>query len=90
MLAGIDDEPSFTRSMIVNTTENIQTIIQASQYLTDDYVTQKILEYLGDGDKIQEMLKQMDQDDMNRFAAEDEEGNASPNASQNESSRIEG
>lgn len=89
MLAGIDDEPSFTRSMIVNTTENIQTIIQASQYLTDDYVTQKILEYLGDGDKIQEMLKQMDRDDMNRFAAEGEEGNASPDASQNDS-RIEG
>lgn len=58
-LAGIDDEPNFTRSLIVNVQENIQTLLQASEYLSSEYVTQKILEYMGDTDKTQEILKQI-------------------------------
>lgn len=68
-LAGIDDDPSFTRSIIVNATENIQAVLQSAQYLTDDYVTQKILEYLGDRNKVQDMLKQKEADDLDRFNA---------------------
>ena len=72
-LAGIEDNPSFTRSTIVNTTEEIQVLLQASAMLEADYVTTKILEYLGDGDKAEEMLKKMDENEMGRFAEEDEE-----------------
>ena len=72
-LAGIEDNPSFTRSTIVNTTEEIQVLLQASAMLDADYVTTKILEYLGDGDKAEEMLKKMDENEMGRFAEEDEE-----------------
>lgn len=72
-LAGIEDKPSFTRSTIVNTTEEIQVLLQASAMLDADYVTTKILEYLGDGDKAEEMLKTMDENEMGRFAEEDEE-----------------
>lgn len=59
-LAGIDDEPTFTRSRIVNATEEIQTIVSAGPYLESGYVTEKILTLLGDGDKAEEMIKQMD------------------------------
>lgn len=67
-IAGIDDAPSFTRSMLINASETIQTIIQSAQYLPQDYITQKILEVLGDGDKADDILKQMQEDEIDRFA----------------------
>ena len=63
-IAGIDDKPSFTRSYIINTTEEIQTVLQAAQYLEEHYVTEKILTLLGDGDKAEEMLKQIDANEL--------------------------
>ena len=66
-IAGVDDTPTFTRSMIVNATETIQTILQGAQYLSGDYVTKKILTVLGDGDKADEVLKEMDGEDIKRF-----------------------
>lgn len=71
-LAGIDDDPSFTRSMIINVEENVQIILQAASYLPDDYVTQKILELLGDGDKAEDLLKDMQEKEMARSALEEE------------------
>lgn len=65
-IAEIDDSPTFTRSQIVNTTENIQVVLQAAQYLEDSYVTQKILTMLGDGDKAEEMTAQLDADELKR------------------------
>ena len=81
-LAGIEDNPSFTRSILANASENIQNIIQGAQFLPADYVTQKILEVLGDGDKSDNIIKQMQADEIDRMAgivanaaepAEDEE-----------------
>lgn len=63
-IAGIDDEPSFTRSYIINTTEEVQTVLQAAQFLEEHYVTEKILTLLGDGDKAEEMLKQIDANEL--------------------------
>jgi len=71
-LAGIEDTPSFTRSMVVNATENIQVILQGAQYLSADYVTEKILTLLGDGDKTDEVLAEIDGEDMSRFGGGDE------------------
>lgn len=71
-LAGIEDIPTFTRSMVVNATENIQVILQGAQYLSSDYVTGKILTLLGDGDKTEEILNEIDNEDMNRFGGNDE------------------
>lgn len=66
-LAGItDEEPSFTRSLIVNEQEEVQTILSAAAYLDASYVTKKVLEVLGDGDKAEDMLKQMDADELTR------------------------
>lgn len=66
-VAGIEDEPTFTRSVMVNTQEEIQTIVQAAQYLPDDYVTTKIVTILGDADKAEELLKQQDAENMERL-----------------------
>lgn len=63
-IAGIDDEPTFTRSRIVNATEEIQTIVLASTFLERGYVTEKILTILGDGDKAEEMIRNMDAEEI--------------------------
>lgn len=62
-VAGIEDEASFTRSTIVNTTEEITNIIQAGEYLPHDYITERVLTILGDADKVQEVLRQIKQEE---------------------------
>lgn len=70
-LAGIDDTPTFTRSMLVNATEEIQAVLQASPYLSDEYVTKKLLTLLGDSDQAEDILKQMDADEIDRLNYEE-------------------
>lgn len=70
LLAGIESDATFTRSLIVNSQEEITTVISAASYLSDEYVTQKILMLLGDGDKLDEVLKEMDEGEMERFVEE--------------------
>lgn len=72
-LAGIDDDPTFTRSMIVNVTEEIQTLLQASEYLDSEYITRKILTLLGDGDQADEMLENMAANELERGGLGNEE-----------------
>lgn len=64
---GIDDDPTFTRNKIVNAQEQIATLLQAREYLDDEYITRKILELLGDGDRADEILKRIDAEDMDRI-----------------------
>lgn len=54
-LAGIEDEPTYTRSMIINQQETITNLVAAAEYLSEDYITQKVLEVLGDVDKLEEV-----------------------------------
>ena len=68
-VAGIDDEPTFTRSTIVNTQEEVQTVVMAASYLGSDYVTRKILTLLGDGDQAEEVLRAVDAEAGERLAA---------------------
>lgn len=80
-LIGIEDAPTYTRSMIVNKQEEVMTILSAQNSLSSDYVTSKVLEVMGDIDKLDEVKKQMLEDESSRFAnlgaeeegAEDEE-----------------
>ena len=65
-VAGIEDEPSFSRSIIVNAQEEIQLVIQAAQYLEEDYITRKILTLLGDGDMADEVLAQLTANELDR------------------------
>lgn len=66
-IAGIDNEASFTRSLIVNTQEEVTTVIAAAQYLDSEYVTRKILTLLGDGDQAEEVLRRMAAEDQERL-----------------------
>lgn len=63
-LAGIEDTPSFTRSVIVNTQEEIQTVLQAAEYIDEEYTTRKILTLLGDGDMADEILDRVAADEL--------------------------
>ena len=63
-IAGIEDNPTFTRSMLINVTESIQSLSQAAAYLPEEYVTRKMLTLLGDGDKADEYIAQMQADDL--------------------------
>jgi len=72
-VAGIEADVTFTRSAIVNAQENIQVLIQAAQYLSQEYVTSKILEILGDADKTEEVLAQMAEEELNRFSDMDDD-----------------
>ena len=42
-------------------------VLQASEYLDDEYVTTKILTILGDADKAQEVLKRKDAEAADRY-----------------------
>lgn len=72
-LAGIEDNPTFTRSNIVNVSEMIQTVLQSASYLENDYVTEKVMTYLGDGDRVEEVLRQMTAEDVVSYAEPEEE-----------------
>ena len=66
-LAGIDDEPTYTRSQMSNQSEMLEMVLQAAEYLDDEYVTTKILTLLGDADKAQEVLKRKDAEAADRY-----------------------
>ena len=67
-ILGIEDVPTYTRSIIVNKAEEIQTALQAAQFLSDEYVTSKILEVNGDLDKFEEVQNQKAAGDVARFS----------------------
>lgn len=67
-IVGIESEASFTRSIMVNTSENITVLLQAAQVLPADYIVKKILETFGDGDKAEEVLEMMQADEFRRMA----------------------
>ena len=72
-IAGIDDKPTFTRSRIVNTQEEIQSLVQSAMYLSPEYVTRRILSLYGDIDATEEVLKQMDMQSFESFTGAVEE-----------------
>lgn len=64
---GIEDTPTFTRSMLMNVNESITTLMQIAAVLPKDYVITKILELLGDGDKAEYIINQLIADELNSF-----------------------
>lgn len=59
-IAGIDDTPSYTRSVIVNKGEEIEHVIQGAQFLTQQYCTKKILTLMGDVDQYDDVQAEID------------------------------
>lgn len=64
---GIDDEPSYTRSYIINQNESVQTVLSAGTVLPQEYQRKKVLEILGDIDKTDDVQKMADTEEMERF-----------------------
>ena len=72
-LAGIQDTPTFTRSTVINTKEEVETILQAAEYLDDETITRAILTAMGRGDLTEEVLKRKTEEDAARVNAADQE-----------------
>ena len=72
-LAGIEDEPTYTRSQMSNQSELLEMVLQCAEYLDDEYVTTKILTLLGDADKAQEVLKRKDAESADRYKQQEAE-----------------
>lgn len=72
-IAGIEDSPTFNRSMITNTNEEIQILLQSAQYLPEKYITKKIVALLGDSEALKEIEKMKDEENMDRLTPEEEE-----------------
>ena len=69
-VAGVDDDPTYVRSMLVNQTEEIQNIVSSGEYLPQDYATERILTILGDADRVDEVLKMMSREERFVFTEE--------------------
>lgn len=67
-IAGIEDEPTYTRSIAVNKGEEIQAILAGALYLDDDYITEKIMTILGDKDKIRMVQDKQAEIDLKRLS----------------------
>ena len=81
-LAGIDDEPTYTRNQITNKQEEMQTVLLAAQYLDEEYMTTKALTILGDADMAEDLLKRRAAEDLGRFTPDD--GGEEQEAAKNE------
>lgn len=68
VVAGVEDEPTYTRSVIVNKAEEVNIVLNSANYTDDEYVTEKVLTILGDKDKIEEVLKNKAAADLQRMA----------------------
>lgn len=79
-IVGIEDEPTYTRSLIVNQQEMIQNLVTSAEYLSADYITRKVLEILGDIDKVDEVMEQKLVDETSRYRNEPEEENTEENS----------
>lgn len=66
-LAGLDDEPTYTRSQIINKNEEIQSVLMAAPYVTREYLTRKLLTILGDADMVEDILNQLDAENLDKF-----------------------
>lgn len=74
-LVGIDDAPTFKRSRIINQNEEIQTLLQCSQYIDSDTITQQICAVLGIADQYQDIIKKLTDEETERFNKQLEELN---------------
>lgn len=74
-LAGVEDEPTYTRSQMSNRAETLDMVLQSAEYLDEEYVTKKILTLLGDADELEEVIKRKAEMELSRFANNTEPNN---------------
>ena len=73
-LAGIEDEPTYTRSQMSNQSEMLEMVLQCAEYLDEEYVTAKLLTILGDADKTEEVMARKINENASRYTALELEG----------------
>ena len=66
-LAGIDDEPTYSRSQLSNRSETLENVLQAAEYLDSEYITKKILTLLGDTDMVDEVLARKAKENVEKY-----------------------
>lgn len=66
-VAGVEDDPTYTRGIQVNKAEEIQAVMSAALVLDDVYMTEKIMTILGDKDKVEGALARKATTDINRL-----------------------
>lgn len=69
-LEGIDDEPSYTRSRIINRAEETQTILMGAEYYDDEYITKKLLTINGDADQYDALMERKAAEETERVEEE--------------------
>lgn len=67
-VAGVQDKPTYTRSIMVNQTETINAVMNSALVLDEDYMTEKIMTVLGDKDKVQDVLNRRAEMNINRMS----------------------
>jgi hypothetical protein len=75
---GIEDSATFVRSKLANRNEEINALLSASEYLSQEYITEKLLTILGDIDKMEEVLEQMANDSISRMSSGEDEPEDEP------------
>lgn len=78
-VAGIDDEPTYTRNQIINKQEETQTVMLGAEYYDDEYITKKLLTILGDADQYEDLMKRKAAEEVDRTIT-----NQPPNEPQNQ------
>ena len=57
--------------MLFRSQEEVQTVLMGAEYVTKEYITQKLLTVLGDADMAEGMLKEMEAEEVDRFDGAD-------------------
>ena len=66
-LAGIDDKVTFTRSKVVNKSDDINTLLAAQAYLDDETIVEQVCQILGIADKTDEIIRKRRTEEQSRF-----------------------
>lgn len=69
-LAGIEDQPTYTRNQIINKAEETQNILLGAEYYDDEYITKKLLTINGDIDQFEDMMKRKAAEEIDRSFSE--------------------
>ena len=71
-LAGVEDAPTYNRSVLINKAEEIQAVINGALYLEPEYITEKLVTILGDKDKLETILAKRDEANLQRLTGGNE------------------
>ena len=67
-VAGLDDEPTYDRSMLINKSEEISLVLNSANFLEPEYITEKILTLMGDKDRVEEVQQKIQALQLQRMA----------------------